>query len=85
VTILKKLFFVLIGDRYKSDLTVEKPYRGLTDEELVKTIIETKNTLLFGIIYDRYANKIYTKLCRLFKVRGFSIRPYTGCFSYDIR
>jgi len=61
VTILKKLFLVLIGDRYKSDLTAENPYRSLTDEELVKTIIETKNTLLFGIIYDRYADKIYTK------------------------
>jgi len=61
VTILKKLFLVLIGDRYKSDLTKENPYRSLTDEELVKTIIETKNTLLFGIIYDRYADKIYTK------------------------
>ncbi|WP_297760325.1 sigma-70 family RNA polymerase sigma factor [uncultured Muriicola sp.] len=61
MTILKKLFLVLIGDRYKSDLTDENPYRSLTDEELVKTIIETKNTLLFGIIYDRYANKVYTK------------------------
>ena len=61
MTILKKLFLVLIGDRYKSDLTKENPYRSLTEEELVKTIIETKNTLLFGIIYDRYADKIYTK------------------------
>lgn len=61
MTILRKLFLVLIGDRYKSDLTDENPYRSLNDEELVKTIIETKNTLLFGIIYDRYANKIYTK------------------------
>jgi RNA polymerase sigma-70 factor (ECF subfamily) len=61
VTILKKLFLVLIGDRYKSDLTEENPYGNLTDEELVKIIIETKNTLLFGIIYDRYANKVYTK------------------------
>jgi hypothetical protein len=61
VTILKNLFLVLIGDRYRSDLTKDNPYRGLNDEELVKTIIETKNTLLFGIIYDRYANKIYTK------------------------
>ncbi len=61
MTILKKLILVLIGDRYKSDLTDENPYRSLNDEELVKTIIETKNTLLFGIIYDRYANKIYTK------------------------
>jgi len=61
VTILKNLILVLIGDRYKSDLTKDNPYRGLSDEELVKTIIKTNNTLLFGIIYDRYANKVYTK------------------------
>lgn len=61
MTLLKKLILVLIGDRYKSDLTKENPYRRLNDEALVKTIIETKNTLLFGIIYDRYANKVYTK------------------------
>jgi len=61
VTILRNLILVLIGDRYKSDLTKDNPYRGLSDEELVKTIIDTKNTLLFGIIHDRYANKIYTK------------------------
>jgi len=61
VTILKKLFLVIIGDRYKSNVDKESPYRELTDEELVTTIVETKNTLLFGILYDRYADRVYTK------------------------
>lgn len=61
MTILKKLFLVIIGDRYKSNVDKESPYRELTDEELVTTIVETKNTLLFGILYDRYADRVYTK------------------------
>ncbi len=61
MTILKKLFLVIIGERYRSDVDMDSPYRDLTDEELVKTIVETKNTLLFGILYDRYADRVYTK------------------------
>ena len=61
VTLLKKLFLVVIGDRNKSALDKDHPYRSLTDEELVQKIVETKNTLLFGIIYDRYADRVYTK------------------------
>ncbi|MBT8263835.1 MAG: sigma-70 family RNA polymerase sigma factor [Muriicola sp.] len=61
MTILKKLFLVIIGDRYKSDVDEDSPYRDLSDEELVTTIVETKNTLLFGILYDRYADRVYTK------------------------
>ncbi len=33
----------------------------LTDEELVNQIIATKNTLLFGVLYDRYVHKVYNK------------------------
>lgn len=61
ITYLKKLFLVLIGDRYQSQLGEENEYRRLSDEELVRLIVANNNTLLFGIIYDRYANKIYNK------------------------
>lgn len=61
ITYLKKLFLVLIGDRYQSQLGEENEYRRLSDEELVRRIVANNNTLLFGIIYDRYANKIYNK------------------------
>ena len=33
----------------------------LTDEELVNQIVATKNTLLFGVLYDRYVHKVYNK------------------------
>ncbi|MFL1011425.1 RNA polymerase sigma factor [Flavisericum labens] len=33
----------------------------LSDEELVEAIVKTNNTLLFEILYDRYANLVYNK------------------------
>ncbi|MBM1104616.1 RNA polymerase sigma factor [Aurantibacter crassamenti] len=33
----------------------------LTDEELVRNIVKDNNTLLFGVLYDRYATRIYNK------------------------
>ena len=61
VKLLQKLFLVLIGGRYRSQLGDENRYRKLTDEQLVDIIVEENNTLLFGILYDRYANKIFAK------------------------
>ncbi len=36
-------------------------FQKLTDEELVEKIVIQNNTILFGEIYDRYAQKIYNK------------------------
>ncbi|WP_460219134.1 RNA polymerase sigma factor [Psychroserpens sp. MEBiC05023] len=33
----------------------------LTDEELVSEIVKTNDTLLFGVLYDRFANLVYNK------------------------
>lgn len=60
-TFLHRLFLVLIGDRFKSQLGSDNQYRKLSDEALVEIIVQQNNTLLFGIIYDRYANKVYAK------------------------
>lgn len=61
VTFLKKIILVLIGDRQSSALEKDHAFRLLSDEELVEKIVSTKNTLLFGILYDRYADRVYTK------------------------
>lgn len=61
VKFLQKLFLVLIGGRYRSQLGDENRYRKFSDEELVNIIVTQNNTLLFGILYDRYANKIFNK------------------------
>ncbi len=34
---------------------------SLTDEELVETIVKTNDTMLFEVLYDRYANMVYNK------------------------
>ena len=60
VSLLKKLILVIVGRSSETRLNEEK-YRGLSDEDLVKTIVETDNSLLFGILYDRYAKRIYNK------------------------
>ena len=36
-------------------------YHDLSDEELVAQIIKTKNTILFGVLYDRYVKRVYNK------------------------
>ncbi|KQC31654.1 RNA polymerase sigma-70 factor [Flagellimonas eckloniae] len=36
-------------------------YNTLTDEELVQKIVASNDTLLFGVLYDRYAKMVYNK------------------------
>jgi RNA polymerase sigma-70 factor (ECF subfamily) len=61
VSLLKKLILVIVGRSSGARLNEEKKYQGFSDEDLVKTIVETNNSLLFGILYDRYAKRIYNK------------------------
>ncbi|WP_394751239.1 RNA polymerase sigma factor [Spongiimicrobium salis] len=37
------------------------PFFNLSDEELVQKIVQNNDTLLFGILYDRYAKLVYNK------------------------
>src|SRR5690606_41277107 len=39
----------------------------LEDNELVTRIVETNNTELFGVLYDRHAPKVYNKCLGLLK------------------
>ena len=34
---------------------------GLTDEAVIRRIVGQKDTASFGVLYDRYADKVYTK------------------------
>uniref|UniRef100_UPI0022717AE1 RNA polymerase sigma factor n=1 Tax=Myroides injenensis TaxID=1183151 RepID=UPI0022717AE1 len=36
-------------------------FTTMTDEELVQFIVHSGNTSLFGILYDRYAQKVFSK------------------------
>ena len=41
----------------------------LSDEDLVKEILELKEPLYYGILYDRYANRIYNRCLRFIPVK----------------
>ena len=60
MTFLKRLFLILINKDKKS-LGADITYNQLTDEELVGKIVATNNTLLFGVLYDRYSKMVYNK------------------------
>ncbi|MFS4469511.1 RNA polymerase sigma factor [Maribacter sp. 2210JD10-5] len=61
MTFLKKLCLILIGSQFKTELNPDNPYYNYTDEELVQKIVENKDSLLFGVLYDRYAKLVYNK------------------------
>ncbi|MBT8322375.1 MAG: RNA polymerase sigma factor, partial [Eudoraea sp.] len=61
VSLLKKLILVIVGKASGALLAKDDRYQQLSDEELVKTIVDTNNSLVFGVLYDRYAKRIYNK------------------------
>ena len=61
MTFLKKLFLILISNQEKQPLGKADPYNQLTDEELVAKIVANNDTLLFGVLYDRYVKRVYNK------------------------
>ncbi len=60
MTFFKRLFLILINQDKKS-LGTANPYSQLTDEELVDKIVAKNDTMLFGVLYDRYSRMVYNK------------------------
>lgn len=60
MTFLRKLFLILIGGQDQKS-AASALYGKLSDEELVGQIVTDNNTLLFGVLYDRYARMVYNK------------------------
>lgn len=60
VTFLKKLCLILIGRQSQANFG-KNPFSDLTDLELVERITKDNNTMLFGVLYDRYAKMVYNK------------------------
>ena len=61
MTFLRKLCLIIISNQFNTKLATNDPYKGITDEELVKKIVAKKDSLLFGVLYDRYAQLVYNK------------------------
>ncbi len=60
MTFLKRLFLILINQDRKP-LGTDGKYGQLTDEELVEKIVAKNDSMLFGVLYDRYAKMVYNK------------------------
>ena len=60
MTFLKRLFLILVNQA-KQSLGKDSAYGKFTDEELVEKIVAKNDTLLFGVLYDRYARMVYNK------------------------
>lgn len=56
--LLKRIILTIVNKPSKKG---SLEHASLTDEELVKRIIKSNNSFLFGILYDRYSKKVYNK------------------------
>lgn len=61
MTFLRKLCLIIISNQFKIKLDSDDPYKDITDEELVKKIVENKDSTMFGVLYDRYSKMVYNK------------------------
>lgn len=61
MTFLRKLCLIFISNQFKTKLDSDDPYKDISDEELVKKIVEKKDSTMFGVLYDRYSKMVYNK------------------------
>lgn len=61
MTFLRKLCLIIVSNQFNNKLVANDPYKDITDEELVKKIVTKKDSMLFGVLYDRYAQLVYNK------------------------
>lgn len=61
MTFLRKLCLIIISNQFKTKLDSDDPYKDISDEELVKKIVEKKDSTMFGVLYDRYSKMVYNK------------------------
>ncbi|WP_243641760.1 RNA polymerase sigma factor [Maribacter algicola] len=61
MTFLRKLCLIIVGNQFRTELGANDPYKDITDEDLVMEIVAKKDSMLFGILYDRYAKMVYNK------------------------
>lgn len=61
MTFLRKLCLIIVSNQFKTKLDSDDPYKDISDEELVKKIVEKKDSTMFGVLYDRYSKMVYNK------------------------
>jgi RNA polymerase sigma-70 factor (ECF subfamily) len=61
VTFLKKLCFIIIGNQFNEKTVSSGKNEEYTDLELVERIVSNNDSMLFGVLYDRYSKLVYNK------------------------
>lgn len=61
MTFLKKLCFVIIGNQFNEKSVSGSEKEEYTDLELVERIVANNDSMLFGVLYDRYSKLVYNK------------------------
>ncbi|MEP2281369.1 sigma-70 family RNA polymerase sigma factor [Maribacter sp.] len=61
MTFLKKLCFIIIGNQFNEKSVSGGVNKQYTDLELVERIVANNDSMLFGVLYDRYSKLVYNK------------------------
>ncbi|WP_424001959.1 RNA polymerase sigma factor [Maribacter sp. IgM3_T14_3] len=61
MTFLKKLCFIIIGNQFNEKRVSSGKNKEFTDLELVERIVSNNDSMLFGVLYDRYSKLVYNK------------------------
>ncbi|WP_245233051.1 RNA polymerase sigma factor [Maribacter forsetii] len=61
MTFLKKLCFIIIGNQFNEKSVSGDVNKDYTDLELVERIVANNDSMLFGVLYDRYSKLVYNK------------------------
>lgn len=61
MTFLRRLCLIIVSNQFNSKLDSDDPYKDISDEELVRGIVEKKDATMFGVLYDRYSKMVYNK------------------------
>ncbi|WP_405413428.1 RNA polymerase sigma factor [Maribacter sp. Asnod1-A12] len=61
MTFLKKLCFIIIGNQFSGKSVSGGKKEEYTDLELVERIVTNNDSMLFGVLYDRYSKLVYNK------------------------
>ncbi|MDO6473001.1 RNA polymerase sigma factor [Maribacter sp. 1_MG-2023] len=61
MTFLKKLCFIIIGNQFNEKTVSSGKNEEYTDLELVERIVSKNDSMLFGVLYDRYSKLVYNK------------------------
>lgn len=90
------VFFVTFRERIRSSMPNKEPnnnrsHKDLTDEELIRIIVQDGEAILYGYLYERYSLKVYNKCYSFVKnpdeakdlVQDVFLRAYLKLKSYN--